>query len=189
MFSITFRFQLTWAHEQIWLKLHFQLTLLIPSRKLCVILITDTDYIISSSLAIEASVKIHQMKDMIIIIILSSFTAYTPKCCYHWNLVCEHKLFNILHEMHSEIKKIKMKERKGMYFSLCFYFIASNVFIWKNHLAVTLLFSAFVVVSNGIAMGDKLPWSYVAVLRPCGFLTMGKAVWPALAMLPYLYLT
>lgn len=46
----------------------------------------------------------------------------------------------------------------------------------KNHLAVTLLFSAFVVVSNGIAMGDKLPWSYVAVLRPCGFLTRGKAV-------------
>lgn len=35
-------------HEQIWLKLHFQLTLLIPSRKLCVILITDTNYIISS---------------------------------------------------------------------------------------------------------------------------------------------
>lgn len=144
MFSITFRFQLTWAHEQIWLKLHFQLTLLIPSRKLCVILITDTDYIISSSLAIEASVKIHQMKDMIIIIILSSFTAYTPKCCYHWNLVCEHKLFNILHEMHSEIKKkIKIKERKGTYFSLRFYFIASNVFIWKKSSGSNIAFFSF----------------------------------------------
>lgn len=70
-------------HEQILLKLHFLLTLLIPSRKLCVILITDTNYIISSFLFIEASVKIHQVKDMVIIIIfkihLNSLTTYTQK--------------------------------------------------------------------------------------------------------------
>lgn len=143
MFSITFRFQLTWAHEQIWLKLHFQLTLLIPSRKLCVILITDTDYIISSSLAIEASVKIHQMKDMIIIIILSSFTAYTPKCYYHWNLVCEHKLFNILHEMHSEIKKNKNKREEGNVFFTALLFYCQQCFHLEKSSGSNIAFFSF----------------------------------------------
>lgn len=70
-------------HEQILLKLHFLLTLLILSRKLCVILITDTNYIISSFLFVEASMKIHQVKDMVIIIIfkihLNSPTTYAQK--------------------------------------------------------------------------------------------------------------
>lgn len=70
-------------HEQILLKSHFFLTILIPSRKLCIILITNTSYIISSFLFIEASMKIHQVKDMIIIIILKihlkSLTTYTQK--------------------------------------------------------------------------------------------------------------
>lgn len=186
MFSITFKFQLTRAHEQIWLKLHFQLTLLIPSRKHCVILITDTDYIISSSLAIEASVKIHQMKDMIIIIILNSFTTYTQKCYYHWNLVWEHILFNILHKIHSEIKKKKKKEWKG--FFTAFFFCCQQCFPLEKPFGSNIAFSVFVVVLNGITMDDKLFWSYVAVLWPCGFLTMGKAVLPATAMVPYLYL-
>lgn len=70
-------------HEQILLKSHFFLTILIPSRKLCIILITNSNYIISSFLFIEASMKIHQVKDMIIIIILKihlkSLTTYTQK--------------------------------------------------------------------------------------------------------------
>lgn len=160
MFSVTFKFQLTWAHEQIWLKLPFQTSLLIPSRKLCVILITDTNYIISSSLAIEASIKIHQVKDMIIIIILNSFATCTWKCHYHWNPACEHVLFKDLHKMHSEIKRRE-------HFLHCIDILLPRMLSFdkviqqpdssRNH--CNGAFAIFFFLSNDITTGDKQLWS------------------------------
>lgn len=57
--------QLTWAYKHILLKLHFHLTILISSRKLSIKLIIAIIYVISSSLFIEASMRIHQLKGMI----------------------------------------------------------------------------------------------------------------------------
>lgn len=95
--------QPTWAYKHISLKLHFHLTILISSRKLSIKLIIAIIYIISSSLFIEASMRIHQLKGMIhiltTIVMKITKTMFLPLLLelYNWRLIskCHSKCSNI----------------------------------------------------------------------------------------------